>query len=307
MNTINKERGEHMLYYVKRGDTLNSIAKAFNISIEDIQKANVICNPNFITIGEPLIIPEKNMNLPKSQGEGPYYITQYGDTYWCLSKEFNIPIKSLVYMNKLNPNFIPTGYELLIGNYLGNPEKLKAKWNTTGKTACDTLTQEQVHDIYYNGSFIWQALGYLSISYLLELLKNPCDIVRFYSIVSLGRIAPNSNRVIAALNAMINDPSELVSNAANLALRRIELVQKYNKRMHVTIVENRFFDEPNLKSKPIILPIGSDVMSLNWAIPSPTGEKDIFGNILLYDRVLLLNTGQNGYIPRLGLSEINVI
>lgn len=296
-----------MLYYIKPGDTLQRISNKFNTTPQAIMSANVICNPNYLTAGEPIIIPDSNINLPKSQGQGPYYITKFGDTFLCLSKQFNIPIENLIYMNKVNPNSIPTGYELLIESYMANPAELKEEWDSIGKKECDKLSEEKVHDIFYKGSFIWQALGMQSIPYLLQLFKNPCDIVRFYSIVSMGRIAPNNTTVNNALIAMEDDKSELVSTSAKLVLDRIELVQRYNKRMHITIVENRLYDSPNLKSDSLDLPIGSEVMSLSWAIPSPTGEKSATGAILIYDVVRMFSTGQDGFLPRLGLNEINVI
>jgi len=295
------------LYYIKSGDTLQKIANKFNTTPDAIMKANVICNPNYLSAGEPIIIPDPNIPLPKSQGQGPYYITKYGDTLLCLSKQFNISIESLIYMNRVNPNSLPTGYELLVDSYMANPNELKETWNNIGKEQCDTLSEEKVHDVFYEGSFIWQALGKQSIPYLLELITNPCDIVRFYSIISIGRIAPNNTKVNNTLIALENDKSELVSIAASSALDRIELVQRYNPRMHVTIVENRFYDSPNLKAQSLPLPIGSQVMSLGWAIPSPTGEKSVTGDILLYDIIRMFSTGQDGFVPRLGLNEINVI
>ncbi|SHH02050.1 LysM peptidoglycan-binding domain-containing protein [Tepidibacter thalassicus] len=296
-----------MLYHVKRGDTLQKIAAKFNTTPQAIMEANVICNPNFISANTPLIIPEPNIKLPKSQGQVPYYIMQYGDTYSCLSKQFNISINSLIYMNKFNPNFIPTGSEILVGEYLSNPLELKEKWETMGNTKCNKLSEEEVYDIYYNGSFIWQALGNQSIPYLLNLLENTCDIVRFYSIVSLGRIARNSQNVINALTNMTNDKSELISNTAEFALNRIYLVNKYSKRIHITLTENRIYDNPNLKSNFFPIPTGSQVMSLNWAIPSPTGEVNMAGDVILYDRVRFFAINRDGYIPRLGLNQINVI
>ncbi|SHJ68017.1 LysM peptidoglycan-binding domain-containing protein [Tepidibacter formicigenes] len=296
-----------MLYYVKRGDTLQKIAIQFNTTPKAIMEANVICNPNFISAGEPLIIPNPNIKLPKSQGQPPYYIVKFGDTYLCLSKEFNIPVKSLIYMNKFNPTSIPTGSEILVGDYMGSPIDLKEQWETIGNTKCDKLTEDEIYNVYYNGSFIWQTLGNQSIPYLLDLLKHNCDIVRFYSIVSLGRIAPNNLNVINTLINMTSDKSELVSTAAQLALDRITLVEQYGKRMHITVVENRIYDEPNLKANSFLVPIGNTVMSLNWAIPSITGEKNMTGDVILYDRVRFFSTGQDGYMPRLGFNEINVI
>jgi LysM repeat protein len=45
------------LYLVREGDTLESIALAFNTSIEAITMTNRISDANVIYIGQPLIIP----------------------------------------------------------------------------------------------------------------------------------------------------------------------------------------------------------------------------------------------------------
>jgi len=296
-----------MLYYVRRGDTLQRIANRFNVSQQSIIKANVICDPDYITVNTPLIIPEVGVELPKSQGQSPYYIVQFRDTFLCLSKEFNTTVNNLIYMNKLNPNIIPTGYEILIGDYLQSPDELSKLWEETGNYKCDELSEDQVHNIFYDGSFVWQALGKQSIPYLMELINNPCDIVKYYSIVSLGRIGSNKKNVINQLTNLIDYENELVSNAAQWALLRIDLANKYSTRMHVTTAENRIYDAPDLNSNSFTVPAGSQIMSLNWSIPSPTNEKNIFGETLLYDRVRFFTTGQDGYLPRLGFNEINAI
>lgn len=298
---------KNMLYYVKRFDTLQKIANRFNVSEQSIIKANVICDPNYLTPNTPLIIPDSNIDLPKSQGQPPYYIVQFRDTFLCLSKEFNTTVNNLVYMNRLNPNMIPTGYEILIGNYLQSPDELSKLWSDTGNYKCDELSEDQVHNIYYNSSFVWQALGNQSIPYLIELLNNPCDIVKYYTIVSLGRIGSSNNKVISNLTKLIDYENELVSNAARWALLRISLVRDHSKRMHVTTTESRIYDSPDLNSSSFSVPAGSPIMSLNWSIPSPTNEKNIFGETQLYDRVRFFTTGQDGYLPRVGFNEINAI
>lgn len=47
-----------MIYYVKSGDTISKIAEAFNTTVKNILDANEIANPNYIFVGQKLIIPE---------------------------------------------------------------------------------------------------------------------------------------------------------------------------------------------------------------------------------------------------------
>ena len=46
-----------VIYFVKQGDTLWSIAKRFKSTVEDIAKINDIENPNKISVGQRLYIP----------------------------------------------------------------------------------------------------------------------------------------------------------------------------------------------------------------------------------------------------------
>lgn len=49
-------------YEVKKGDFLLKIAKRYNVLLSEIMKYNNIKNPNFIKVGEKIIIPLKNDN-----------------------------------------------------------------------------------------------------------------------------------------------------------------------------------------------------------------------------------------------------
>ncbi|KXZ40304.1 LysM domain-containing protein [Alkalithermobacter thermoalcaliphilus JW-YL-7 = DSM 7308] len=295
-----------MLYYVQRGDTLSKIATKFNTSTEKIKEANVICNPNFLYQGQVLIIPKEDIILPKSQGQGPYYVVQPGDTLSCLSKEFNLPITTIAFVNRLaNPNIIFAGSELLMGDYIMNPNNLKKLWEDTA-LSCDEITEEDIHNIYYKGSFIWESLGYSAIPYLLNLIQNPCKTVILYSMISLGRIAPSNSNVINVLLELAQSTDETISTLSRIVLRRIELARS-NRRIHIILNNTRAYTEPSLESSSFILPESSEIMSLNWAIPSPTGEKNEAGEVLLYDRIFIFNTGTEEFIPRNKFNEINMI
>jgi len=45
------------LYVVQAGDTLSGIARAFNVSIEELMKANHLVDPNLLYVGQTLVIP----------------------------------------------------------------------------------------------------------------------------------------------------------------------------------------------------------------------------------------------------------
>lgn len=49
---------EYSTYIVRPGDTLTSIAKAYNLTVEELIAANELINPNLLKAGQELRIPE---------------------------------------------------------------------------------------------------------------------------------------------------------------------------------------------------------------------------------------------------------
>lgn len=292
------------LYYVQPGDTLTEIAQRFGGSVQDILAANVICNPNWIFVDQVLVIPGSGLNLPKAGG-GPYYVVLPGDTLYCLARQFNTTVRVLAAINHiLNPNIIFAGSELLIGPDIPDPEQLRISWENAAQQ-CKSLNSLQVHNIYYLGSFQWAALGRSAVTYLLEFLKNPCDIVRYFAVMSLGRIAKNK-QARRALNAMFND-TPAIAGLAGLALRRIDLTARGRKQVHLTTANTYLAAEPFLDADAVEIPMGTEVIVRRWHIPSPTGEEMPPGGLAIWDQVQVIATGQVGYLLRVGYQEIELI
>jgi peptidoglycan DL-endopeptidase LytE len=80
------------VYYVKKGDTLRSIASRLSTTTEDLLKANPqIKNPNLIYVGQAITIPASASS----------YIVQKGDTLRIIAKKFGTTVENLL---SLNPN-----------------------------------------------------------------------------------------------------------------------------------------------------------------------------------------------------------
>jgi len=293
------------LYYVQPGDTLFNIARRFNTTVDALLAANVICNPNLIFIGEVLIIPSPGLELPKAGG-GPYYVVLPGDTLFCLARQFNTTVGVLAAINQIrNPNIIFSGTELLIGPNVPDPAALKQTWESEAAQFCDQFNSLQIHGIYYIGSFQWQALGRRAVPYLLELLKNPCETVRFYTVLSLGRLALN-REVKSALAGMSGDTPS-IAGLAELARRRIDMASRGQRHIHLTIADTYLADQPYLDSPAIPLPKGTGVIAVRWNIPSPTGEETGPGGLAIWDQVQVVSTGRRGYLLRVGYGELELM
>lgn len=93
-------------YIVQRGDTLASIAKMYNVTVNEIALANNITNPNLIYVGQRLKIP------PISQ---IIHTVAPGETLWQIAVKYNVPISTIVEKNNLtNPNNLYIDQRLII-------------------------------------------------------------------------------------------------------------------------------------------------------------------------------------------------
>jgi len=97
------------IHIVKQGDSLYSIAKKYDVPLDDVVKANPdISNPDAIQVGMKVKIPAR----PKSPlGVIHQHIVQQGDTLWKLSKAWGIQLTDLIKANPQlkNPNALLTG------------------------------------------------------------------------------------------------------------------------------------------------------------------------------------------------------
>ena len=286
-----------MIYMVKRGDTLARIAAMHGISISMILQNNIICNPNLILVDQPIYIPDNGIDYGRVGG-GPYYVVQYGDTLSCIAAQFNKTITSLAATNQIsNINQIFVGDELLIRDRPNPEELLNSGWNPDD---CEYTGTNVAFDFFNGGSFLWEALGETAVPYLLPLLQHKCNEVRYFAVVSLGRIAKGARTGLALLEAL-KDQNPDVVNLAQLALRRFQLVQTFTKRLHIVTSDSELLSEPTFGSPSTPVPKGTEVISLRWRIPSATDEEGPLGGPFVYDQIKILNSGKVGFLPRLGI------
>ena len=102
------------MYTVKKGDTLYSIAKKYNTTVQKIIDLNYLKNAN-LSIGQVLRIPE--MYTPDNEISLPNYISytvKKGDTLYSIAKEYGISVDTIIKDNALNNNNLVIGQELKI-------------------------------------------------------------------------------------------------------------------------------------------------------------------------------------------------
>ena len=106
----NESIEENNIYIVKRGDTLYTIARDNNITVDELKRANNL-NSNIINIGQKLIIPTEKDIL---QDDYAIYTVKNGDTIFSIAKQFNVSVEELLTLNKLYTTGLTIGQQLLI-------------------------------------------------------------------------------------------------------------------------------------------------------------------------------------------------
>jgi murein DD-endopeptidase MepM/ murein hydrolase activator NlpD len=88
---------EEPIYIVQPGDTLNAIAGRFGISLNELLNANNITNPNFIAVGQSLIIP----GLPGISGILTSNVILLGENLDTLAREYRIQPSIFIRLNRI--------------------------------------------------------------------------------------------------------------------------------------------------------------------------------------------------------------
>jgi LysM repeat protein len=118
--------GTQVIYVVHTGDTLYSIALHFGVTVQALMDANGITNPNYIQVGQTLIIPNPGATPVPSPSTTPtptgtpqpgprYHIVRPGDTLYSLARYYGTTVQAICEANHLiNPHLIYVGQRLLI-------------------------------------------------------------------------------------------------------------------------------------------------------------------------------------------------
>lgn len=105
-----KENTNVTTYTVKSGDTLYSIAKKYNTTVNAITTLNNLSS-NSLSIGQTLKIPTSTQNTAE-----PTYIVKSGDTLYSIARKYNTTVSELINRNNLKTSNLKIGQELIIPN-----------------------------------------------------------------------------------------------------------------------------------------------------------------------------------------------
>ena len=99
--------GNDNYYVVKSGDTLWSIARKYNLSVNELKSLNNLSS-NVLSIGQRLIVGKESSND---------YVVSAGDTLWAIARKFNVSVDDIKALNNLSSNNLSIGMTLKIPPY----------------------------------------------------------------------------------------------------------------------------------------------------------------------------------------------
>lgn len=115
-------------YTVKSGDSLWSISKKFDITVDELKKANNLSS-NLLSVGQNLIIPGK-----EAQATSDEYVVKKGDTLYSIARKYNTSVDNLKSINNITTD------SLAIGQIIKLP--------STSSTASDTYIVKKGDSLY---------------------------------------------------------------------------------------------------------------------------------------------------------------
>jgi N-acetylmuramoyl-L-alanine amidase len=106
----------NIVYIVKSGDTLWSIANRFNTTVDNIKSLNNLTN-NSLSIGQQLFVPRISIDIPETSPT--VHIVQSGDTLYSIANRFNTTVTNLRNWNNLTNDILNIGQRLIVSQNNG--------------------------------------------------------------------------------------------------------------------------------------------------------------------------------------------
>lgn len=103
--------GDYSVYTVSKGDSLYSIAKKYNLSVNDLVKYNNLSSTN-LSVGQQLLIPTDEESIKT-------YTVAKGDSLWNIANKYGITIDEIKKANGLTTNNLSVGQKLVIPDVKG--------------------------------------------------------------------------------------------------------------------------------------------------------------------------------------------
>lgn len=147
-------------YTVKKGDTLYSISRSYQITVAELCAANNFSDKDILKTGQKLVIPTadignaaalssapvKNTSVAQVSGNATTYVVQKGDTLYGIAKRYNMNLAELVSLNNMVDNVLKVGQKLRItsSSVGGNSPAGNAAGNVSASATLASFENTQI-------------------------------------------------------------------------------------------------------------------------------------------------------------------
>ena len=100
------------IYIVKKGDTLWSIAKKYNLSVNDLKEYNNLSS-NMLSVGQKLYLSPKETDVTEDDSTNKYVVKK-GDNLYAIGKMYKVNVDKLKQANGLTSDLLSVGQILTI-------------------------------------------------------------------------------------------------------------------------------------------------------------------------------------------------
>lgn len=201
-------------YVVKKGDTLWSIARKNNISVDELKKLNNLTS-NSLSLNQVLKLPTSNNDLSTT------YTVKSGDTLYKIANQFGLSVNELKSINNLSTNNLSIGQVLKVKKDTNNDNTTSDKSSTYTVKSGDTLysisrkLNVSVDEIKRANNL---TNNLLTVGQILQI---PTDTTKVYTVKSgdtLYTIARNNNTTVSDIIELNNLSASNLSIGQKLLL-----------------------------------------------------------------------------------------
>lgn len=171
-------------YTVVSGDTLWSLARKFNTTVDEIKKLNGLTS-NSLSIGQVLKISSQE---PEEEAEDNIYVVKSGDTLYDIARRFNTTVAAIKEKNNLKSDTLSIGQRLIIPTAQSDVTYIVKSGDTLYKIANNYNTTVQTLMDYNN-----LKSNLLSIGQVLKIPTTNVDSTVNYTVVSGDTIFIGNN------------------------------------------------------------------------------------------------------------------
>ncbi len=105
---------DYLVYTVKSGDNLYSIAQKYNTTVSTLMSVNNLTSST-LKLNQQLLIPKsEGLEVEITPGTGTEYTVQSGDSLYTIAKKYNVTVDQIKAKNNLTTNLLSIGQKLII-------------------------------------------------------------------------------------------------------------------------------------------------------------------------------------------------